>query len=129
MKVEIYKNLFGFSRFLICVEKKEIFVHGSFKNIDIALVAMEKDSISRKEIWLNQIKSSKLESKSLASFIQEHQELLDTIKLELEKKGLNYSWLQMLQLLILNEDDNDFSNNIKLLENFYQQNIIKELNI
>ena len=35
----------------------------------------------------------------------------------------------MLQLLILNEDDNDFNNNIKLLENFYQQNIIKELNI
>ena len=32
-------------------------------------------------------------------------------------------------LLILNEDDNDFNNNIKLLENFYQQNIIKELNI
>ena len=129
MKVEIYKNLFGFSRFLICVEKKEIFVNNYFKNVDIALIAMEKDTISRKEMWLSQIKSSKINSKNLTDFIQENQDLLDSLKIELEQKGLNYSWLQMLQLLILNEDNNDLNNNIKLLENFYKQNIIKEINI
>ena len=58
---------------------------------------------------------------------------------ELEKKGLNYSWLQMLQLLILNEDEKiDLINREPLSEKYiftygggaeFIKNIIKELQI
>lgn len=126
MKVQIYKNLFGFSNFLICVDKKEIFIHNSFENINIALICLEKNSIDRKEIWLNKIKGSLILEQDLSLYISENQPVLDTIKKELEKRKKDYSWLQMMQLMVLNNDNNNFDSNINNLKRFYEENIIKE---
>lgn len=128
MKVQIYKNLFGFSKFLICVDQKEIFVNGSFDNVNIALICLEKNSISRKEIWLNQIKSTLIYENDLNNYIQEHQEQLNILRKALEDKNLDYSWLQIMQILILNENNDNLESNIANLNQFYEQNILKEIN-
>jgi hypothetical protein len=129
MKVHIYKNLFGFSKFLVCINKKEIFINNSFENIDIALVCLEKNSINRKEIWLNKIKSTLILEQDLNNYISIHKKNLEKIKQKLEEKKLDYSWLQIMQLSILNEENDNLDSNIINLKNFYNQNIIKEINI
>lgn len=129
MKVQVYKNLFGFPKFLVCVDKKEIFINGSFENINIALICLEKNSIDRKEIWLNKIKSSLILEQDLNTYINEHQEDLENLKKLLQEKNLDYSWLQMMQLLLLNDENDNLDSNIMNLKKFYEQNIIKELNI
>lgn len=127
MKVQIYKNLFGFSKFLVCVDNKEIFINNSFENVKIALVCLEKTSIDRKEIWLNQIKSTLVFEQDLSQYISEHQEILDVIKNNLAKKNLDYSWLQMMQLIVLNDENDNFDSNLENLKKFYEQQIVKEL--
>lgn len=129
MKVQIYKNLFGFSKFLVCIDKKEIFINGSFESINIALICLEKNSIDRKEIWLNQIKSSLILEQDLNTYITNHQEDLEKIKKALEQKNLDYSWLQIMQLLLLNDENDNIDSNILNLKKFYEQNILKEINI
>lgn len=126
MKVQIYKGLFGFSKFLICVDSKEIFINNSFENINIALICLEKNSIDRKEIWLNKIKGSLILEQDLSLYISENQTVLENIKKELEKRNKDYSWLQMMQLMILNNDNDNFDSNINNLKRFYDENIIKE---
>ena len=127
MKVQVYKNLFGFSKFLVCVDNKEIFINNSFENVKIALVCLEKTSIDRKEIWLNQIKSTLVFEQELSQYISEHQEILDVIKNNLAKKNLDYSWLQMMQLIVLNDENDNFDSNLENLKKFYEQQIVKEL--
>lgn len=127
MKVQVYKNLFGFSKFLVCVDNKEIFINNSFENVKIALVCLEKTSIDRKEIWLNQIKSTLVFEQELSQYISEHQEILDVIKNNLAKKNLDYSWLQMMQLIVLNDENDNFESNLENLKKFYEQQIVKEL--
>ena len=112
MKVQIYKNLFGFSHFLICVDTKEIFINNSFENINIALICLEKTSIDRKEIWLNKIKGNLILDKDLSFYINEHQESLEEIKKELEtleiilsvdqrkKNPLVQRYIQKLRILL-----------------------------
>lgn len=128
MKIQVYKNLFGFSKFLICVDKKEVFVNGSFDNVNIALICLEKNSLDRKEIWLNQIKSTLLYENDLNNYVQEHQEQLNLLKKLLEEKKLDFSWLQIMQLLILNENNDNIESNLSNLNKFYEQNILKEIN-
>jgi hypothetical protein len=123
MKVAIYKNLFGFSRFLICIDKKELFVNNSFLNVDIALVAMEKSTIDRRELWLSQITAQKIEEQDLNTYIHDNEYELEEIKKKLENKNIIYSWLQMLQLLILEQINPDIDNNIQLLNKFYKETI------
>lgn len=127
MKVQVYKNLFGFSKFLVCVDNKEIFINNSFENVKIALVCLEKTLIDRKEIWLNQIKSTLVFEQELSQYISEHQEILDVIKNNLAKKNLDYSWLQMMQLIVLNDENDNFESNLENLKKFYEQQIVKEL--
>ena len=127
MKVQVYKNLFGFSKFLVCVDNKEIFINNSFENVKIALVCLEKTSIDRKEVWLNQIKSTLVFEQDLSQYITEHQEVLDVIKNNLAKKNLDYSWLQMMQLIVLNDENDNFESNLENLKKFYEQQIVKEL--
>lgn len=127
MKVQIYKNLFGFSHFLICVDTKEIFINNSFENINIALVCLEKTSIDRKEVWLNKIKGNLILERDLSFYINENQESLEDIKKELEKKNLDYSWLQIMQLMVLDYNVKSLDNHINQLKVFYEENIIKEI--
>lgn len=128
MKVQIHKNQFGFSKFLICVDKKEIFINGYFENVNIALVCLEKNSVDRKEMWLNQIKTTLLYENDLSGYIQEHQEQLNVLKEKLEDKKIDYSWLQIMQLLVLNEENDNIDSNIANLNKFYNQQILKEIN-
>lgn len=127
MKMHLYKNLFSFPRFLICIDNKEIFINQSFENIDIALICLEKNSIERKEVWLNTIKSSLILEKELSVYISENKFILNEIKNRLTLRHLNFSWLQIMQIMILNEDDSDIDKNISNLQYFYEKNIVKEL--
>lgn len=127
MKVQIYKNLFGFVKFLICVDNKEIFIHNSFENVQIALICLEKNSIDRKEVWLNKIKGNLILEQDLSLYISENQLILENLKQELTQRNKDYSWLQMMQLMILNNDSDDLDSNINNLKRFYDENIIKEL--
>lgn len=127
MKVQIYKNLFGFFNFLICVDTKEVFINNSFENINIALICLEKNSIDRKEMWLNKIKANLILEQDLSVYISENQDYLEEIKKELGKRNLEYSWLQMMQLMILNNNKESFDSNITQLKTFYEENIIREM--
>lgn len=127
MKVQLYKNLFGFSKFLLCVDNKEIFINNSFENLKIALICLEKTSIDRKEIWLSQVKSTLIFEQELAQYISENQEVLDKVKKELELRKLDYSWLQMMQLVVLTNENDNIDSNIENLKKFYEQQIVKEL--
>ena len=129
MKIQIHKNIFGFSNFLICVTNKEVFMNGYFENIPTALIAMEKNSIDREEILLSQIKQNLQYECDLTEYIQKNQEHLNEIQLKLQEKNLNYSWLQMLQLHMLENNNNDLENNIVLLNKFYKKYLIKEISI
>lgn len=126
MKVQIYKNIFGFANFLICVDNKEVFINNSFENIKIALICLEKNSIDRKEVWLNKIKGNIIVEQDLSTYINEYQESLNDIRKELEKRNIEYSWLQIMQLMVLNNEVYDFNNNISKLDKFYEEYISKE---
>lgn len=126
MKVQIYKNILGFSNFLICVDNKEVFINNSFENIKIALICLEKNSIDRKEVWLNKIKGNIIVEQDLSTYINEHQEVLNDIRKELEKRNIEYSWLQIMQLMVLNNEVYDFNDNIIKLDKFYEEYISKE---
>lgn len=128
MKVQIYRNLFGFSKFLVCVDKKEIFINGSFENVNIALICLEKNTINRKEIWQSTIKSTLILEEDLNAYIVNHQEDLEKIQRLLELKNIEYSWLQIMQLSLLNSENNNLDSNIENLRKFYEKKIIKELN-
>ena len=84
---------------------------------------MEKSTIDRRELWLSQITAQKIEEQDLNTYIHDNEYELEEIKKKLESKNIIYSWLQMLQLLILEQINQDIDNNIQLLNKFYQETI------
>jgi hypothetical protein len=128
MNIVIYQNLYGFKEFLTFVQNKEIFLNGSFQNIPYVLIALEKNALERKEISSNNIKATIKKTFLLNQYVIDNQDELEKLKPKLLDLGHDFSWLQIMQIHVINKEDELLESNVKELLKFYEKNIPKELN-
>lgn len=118
--IKIFNNIFGFSTFLIYSSYKEVFVNNSFETIETALITLEKNAIYRKEVNINTLKQSPTKEYSINNYINDNRENIDFIVNYLKENNLEYSWLQILQILIL-KDKYSIEESILKLKEFYEE--------
>lgn len=122
--IKIFNNIFGFSKFLIYSSYKEVFINNSFETIETALITLEKNAIYRKEININTLKQSPIQEYSINNYINDNRYEIDIIVNYLKENNLEYSWLQILQILILQNEYKIEDAILKLKEFYNEQNKI-----
>lgn len=120
----VYEKFENLSPFLTFVQyQEELSEEEEWLEIPYALITLEKNTINRKEIELTKIESKVLLKDTVYNFAETNKEQLEKIYQESFKLGYDLSWLQIMQVFVIQESNNNsLLTVLNNLDVFYKNN-------